>query len=118
MVLINASTRLLYVCFFITRNTVFARFIAQIIRLNAQFPDYAIKKVRLDNAGEFTSQAFNDYCVSMRIDIKYPVPHVHTQNNMAELLIKRLQLIAKPLILRTKLPISIWGDMLYYTLRI
>jgi len=75
--------------------------------LKAQFSDYAIKKVRLDNVGEFTSQAFNDYFVSMGIDVEHPVPHVHTQNGMAKSLIKRLQLIARPLILRTKLPISI-----------
>ena len=42
----------------------FARMLAQIIRLKAQFPDYTIKTTRLDNAGEFTSQAFNDYCMS------------------------------------------------------
>jgi len=96
MVLIDASTRWSHVCLLTTRNTAFARFISQIIRLKTQFPDYAIKKVRLDNAGEFTSQAFNDYCVSMGIDIEHPLPHVHTQNGMAESLIKRLQLIARP----------------------
>jgi len=107
MVLINASSRLLHVCLLTTRNMVFARFIVQIIRLKIQFLDYAIKKARLDIVGKFTSQAFNDYCVSMGIDIERPVPHVHTQNDMAELLIKRLQLIATPLTLRTKLSISI-----------
>ena len=39
----------------------FARLLAQIIRFKPQFPDYAIKTVRLDNAGEFKSHAFNDY---------------------------------------------------------
>ena len=42
----------------------FAKILTQIIRLRAQISDYTIKKVRLDNAGEFTSQAFNDYCMS------------------------------------------------------
>ncbi|CAA7051168.1 unnamed protein product [Microthlaspi erraticum] len=92
----------------------FARFIAQIIRLRAHFPDYAIKKVRLDNAGEFTSAAFNDFCMSVGIDVEHPVPHVHTQNGMAESLIKRLQLIARPLILRTKLPITVWGHAILH----
>ncbi|CAA7051166.1 unnamed protein product [Microthlaspi erraticum] len=92
----------------------FARFIAQIIRLRAHFPDYAIKKVRLDNAGEFTSAAFNDFCMSVGIDVEHPVPHVHTQNGMAESLIKRLQLIARPLILRTKFPITVWGHAILH----
>jgi len=114
MVLIVASTRWSHVCLLTTRNTAFARFIVQIIKLKAQFLDYDIKKVRLDNAGESTSQAFNDYCVSMRIDVEHPVPHVHRQNGMAESLIKRLKLIARPLILRTKLPISIWGHAILH----
>jgi len=109
MVLIDASSRWSHVCLLSTRNVAFARFLAQIIRLRAQFPDYTIKRVRLDNAGEFTSQAFNDYCMSIGIVVEHPVAHVHTQNGLAESLIKRLQLIARPLIMRTKLPISVWG---------
>jgi len=57
------------------------RFFAQIIRLRAQFSDYTIKKVRLDNADEFTCQAFNDYYLSIGIAVEYPVAHVHTQND-------------------------------------
>ena len=60
MVLIDASSRWSHICILSTRNVVFARFLAHIIRLRAQFPDYIIKKVRLDNAGEFTSQTFNE----------------------------------------------------------
>jgi len=83
------------------------RFLTQIIRLRAQFSDYTIKKVRFDNAGEFMLQAFNDYCMSIGIAVEYPVAYVHTQNSLAESLIKRLQLITRPLIMRTELPISI-----------
>ena len=92
----------------------FARFLTQIIRLQAQFPDYTIKKVRLDNTGEFTSQAFNDYFMSIGIAIEHLVAHVHTQNGLAESLIKHLQLIARPLIMRTKLPISVWGHAILH----
>ena len=87
----------------------FARLLAQIIRLKAQFPDYTIKTIRLDNASEFTSQAFNDYCMSTGITVEHPVAYVHTQNRLEESLIKRLQLIAKPLLMRTKLSVSMWG---------
>ena len=61
MVLIDASTRWSHVCLLSTRNASFARMLAQIITLRAQFPDHPIKNIHLDNAGEFTSQAFNDY---------------------------------------------------------
>ena len=57
----------------------FARLLTKIIRLKAQFPDHAIKIIRLDNASEFTSQAFNDYYLSTEITVEHPVAHVHTQ---------------------------------------
>ena len=66
----------------------FVRLLAQIIRLKVQFSDYAIKIIRLDNAGEFTSQTFNDYCLSTGITFKHHVAHVNTQNGLAESLIK------------------------------
>ena len=43
------------------------------------------------------------------IKVEHPVPHVHTQNGIAESLIKRLQLIARPLLMKSKLPSSAWG---------
>ena len=93
----------------------FARLLVQIIRLKTQFPDDAIKIIYLDNAGEFTSQAFNDYCLSTGITVEHPIAHVHAQNDLAELLIKRLQLIARPLLMRTNLPVSIWGHAILHT---
>jgi len=114
MVMIDASSGWSHVSMLTTRNSAFAKFVSQIIRLKAQFPDYAIKKVRLDNVGEFFSQAFNDYCMSIGIDVEHLVCHVHTQNDMTESLIERLQLIARPLILRTKLPISVWGHAILH----
>ena len=56
----------------------FARLLAQIIGLRAQFPNYAIKKIHLDNVGELKSQAFNDYCMSIGIDVEHPIAHTHT----------------------------------------
>ena len=109
MVLINASSRWSHVCLLSTRSVAFARFLTQIIRLRAQFPDYTIKKVRLDNTGEFMSQAFNDYYMSIGIAVDHLVAHIHTQNGLAESLIKHLQLIVRPLIMRIKLTISVLG---------
>ena len=90
-----------HVCLLSTRNLAFVRLLAQIIKLRAQFPNYAIKTICLDNVGEFTSQAFNDYCMSTRIIVEEPVALVHTQNVLAESLIKCLQLIARPLLMGT-----------------
>ena len=118
MVLIDASTRWSHVCLLSTRNVAFARLLAQIIRLRAQFPDHPIKTIRLDNAGEFSSQAFLNYCMSIGIDVQYPIAHVHTQNGLAESFIKRLQLIARPLLLKTKLPLSAWGHAIIHAAKL
>ena len=40
--------------------------------------------------------------------------HVHTQNGLAESLIKRLQLIARPLLMRSSLPSSAWGHAILH----
>jgi hypothetical protein len=114
MVLIDASTRWSHVCLLSTRNIAFVRLIAQIIRLRAQFPDYPIQTIRMDNAGEFTSQAFYDYCLSIGINVEHPVAHTHTQNGLAESFIKRLQLIARPLLMKSKLPVSAWGHAILH----
>ena len=68
------------------RNVAFARLLAQIIRLRAQFLDHLIKTIRLDNVGEFSSQTFIYYCMSIGIDVQHPVAHVHSQNGWLNLL--------------------------------
>jgi hypothetical protein len=62
----------------------------------------------MDNAGKFTSQAFYDYCMSIDINVKHHVAHTHTQNDLAESFIKRLQLIARHLLMKLKLHVSAW----------
>ena len=79
MVLIDASTRWSHVSLLFTRNIAFARLLAKIIRLRTQFPDHPIETICLDNASEFSSQIFlYYYCMSLNIDVQYPVAHVHT----------------------------------------
>ena len=80
----GVQTCALPICLLSTRNTAFARMLAQIIRLWAQFLDHPIKKIRLDNVGEFTSQALNDYYISIGIDVEHPIAHTHTQNGLVE----------------------------------
>ena len=48
------------------------------------------------------------------INIEHSVAHVHTKNGLAESLIKRLQLIARPLLMKTKLPASTWGHAIMH----
>ena len=103
MLLIDASTRWSYVNLLQIRNVALAKLLAQIIQLRNQFLDYTIRRIRLDNAREFKSQTFNDYCMSIEINVNNQVAHVHTQTGIAKSFIKRLQLIAR-LLMRLKLP--------------
>ena len=109
MVLIDASPRWSHVCLLSTRNHTFAKLIVQIIRLRASFPENRIKAIRMDNVVEFTSKAFNDYCLALGINVEHSVPHVHTQNGLAESLIKRIKLTARPLLQDSILPTSCSG---------
>jgi hypothetical protein len=109
MVLIDASTRWSHVCLLSTRNHAFAKIMAQVIRLRANYPEHRIQSIRLDNAAEFSSRAFNDYCMAQGIQVQHSVPYVHTQNGLAESLIKRIKFIARPLIHNCNLPTSCWG---------
>ena len=119
MVLIGASTCWSDVCLLLTRNVALACLLTQIIKLRAHFPDYPIKSIRLDKAGEFTSHVFYDFCSLLGIVVKHPVPHVHTQNDLAESMIKRVQLISRTLLKQSKLPASAWGhDVLHASMLI
>jgi hypothetical protein len=73
MVLIDASTRWSHVCLLSTWNHAFAKLIAQVIRLKVSHPEHQINSIRLDNAAEFSSKAFNDYCMALGTEVQ---PHV------------------------------------------
>jgi len=100
MVLIDASTRWSHISLLSTRNQVFAKLLVQ---LRVDFLDYQIKKTCFDNIGEITSHAFHEYCISIGIEVEHPITHVHTQNRLAKSLLKRLKLVARPLLMRANL---------------
>ena len=63
----------------------------------------------MDNAAEFSSHVFNNYCMALEIQVQHLVPYIHTQNGLAESMIKRIKLIARPMLMNCKLPLSCWG---------
>lgn len=66
----------------------FARLLSQIIKLRTHFPDYSIKRIRVDKARKFTFKVFDEYCEARGLDVEHPLAHVHTQNELKEFLIK------------------------------
>jgi hypothetical protein len=53
--------------------------------------------------------------MTQRIQVQYSVPYVHTQNSLAESLIKRIKLISRPLIHNYNFSISCWGHAVLHT---
>lgn len=68
---------------------------------------WSLGSIRLDNVEGFTSQAFDYYCMSIGTHVEHSIVHVHTQNGLAKLFVKRIKLIAGSFLMRTKLPVSI-----------
>jgi hypothetical protein len=98
MIVIDTSTRWSHVCLLSTRNHAFAKFMTQVIRLKTNYPESMINNIRMDNAAEFLSRAFNNYCMTQGNEVQLFVLYVHTQNDLAESLIKIIKLIARPLL--------------------
>jgi hypothetical protein len=89
-----------------TRNLVFSQILAYIFKLKAKFPENFIKILRVDNVGEFTSKSFDNFCTAAGIDTQYPVSYVHFQNGTVESVIKRIQMIARPMLMMSQLSTS------------
>lgn len=79
----------------ITRNLTFERLLDQLIQLRIHIINNPIKKICLDNASEFTSHVFNEYCIYIRITIEHLVVYAHAQSGLAKSPIKHLKLIAR-----------------------
>lgn len=58
--------------------------LAQILRINAQFPDFSMKVLQIDSGGEYTSSTFDNFCIAIGLDAQYLVPHIHFQNGPAK----------------------------------
>jgi hypothetical protein len=41
----------------------------EVIKLQAHFLESQIKSIHMDNAAEFSSRAFNDYCMALGIEV-------------------------------------------------
>ena len=92
----------------------FPKVLAMLIKFRNHFPDKPIKTLRMDNAREFRSHAFEDYCTATGIELTYTVPYEHSQNGLAEVFVKKIQLITCLLLLHANLPASMWGHAILH----
>ena len=78
MVLVDATGVHFEVTLLSTRNIIFAKLLAMLIKFKAHYPEFPVKTLRMDNAGEFKSQQFEDYCMAIGIELTYSVPYEHS----------------------------------------
>jgi hypothetical protein len=52
--------------------------------------------------------------MSIGINVEHSIAHTHTQNGFTESFIERLQLIARPLLMKSKLPVFTWGHAILH----
>ena len=90
-----------------TRNDVMPKLLVNIIHFKAHFPQYPIKRIRVDNAGEYLSKSMEEFCKANGTDLEVSVAYAH--NTGAENMVKLIQMIARPMLLRSNLPTSCWG---------
>jgi len=107
MVVKDASSRFPNVHLLTSKNEVMPKLLTSIIQIKAQFPDHPIKNVRVDNASEYVSKSFKAFCVVSGINLETSVPYAHNTN--AENFVKLVQLVARPMLLRSNLNLSCWG---------
>jgi hypothetical protein len=109
MVLVDAAGIHFEVTLLSTRNIVFAKLLAMLIKFRTHNLDFPVKTLRMDNAEEFKSQHFEDYCLATGIELTYSVLYEHSQNGLAEAFIKKIQLISRPLLTQAGLPSYFWA---------
>ena len=69
MVLVDAAGIHFEVSLLSTRNIVFAKLLAMIIKFKTHYLDFLVKVLKMDNAAKFKSQDFEDYYVANQTHI-------------------------------------------------
>ncbi|TPX30019.1 DNA-directed DNA polymerase [Synchytrium microbalum] len=114
LVVIDYRTRKSVVTLMDTRSKAMASILSSIFRLQGPFPTNRIQTIRLDNAAEFKSQDFQDYCSANGITLEYSTPYVPQQNGIAEAFNKKVSTVARSLLLASNLPIECWGHAMLH----
>lgn len=55
-----------------------AMLLVHIITFKVQHLDYPIKIIHLNNASEFISKSFYDYCLVVRTQVEHPLAPIYT----------------------------------------
>ena len=92
----------------------FAKVLAMPIKFKTHHLDFFVKTLKMDNAKEFRSQHFEDYCPATRINLTYLVLYENSLNGLAKAFIKKIQLISRPLLIHANLPSHFWAHAILH----
>jgi hypothetical protein len=81
LVLVDASGMHFKVSLLNTKNMVIPKLLAMLLKFWPYFSDCPIKSLRMDNAKEFRSSQFKDYCLASSISLTYLIAYEHLRND-------------------------------------
>ena len=110
----DASSQYVNLSLLSIRNVIFPKLLAMLLKLRTHYPDVAVKMLHMDYTAKFRSYTFEKYCTASGISLTYSVPYEHSQNGLAEAYIKKLQMVAQPLLLHTSLPAIVCGHAILH----
>lgn len=98
------------ICYLLTRkNEVLEKFQEYVKSAEAKF-NTKIERIRCDNGGEYSSQAFKDFCKKKGIKCQYTVARNPEQNGVAERFNRTIMEKARCLIFDSNLEKEFWGE--------
>jgi Reverse transcriptase (RNA-dependent DNA polymerase)/GAG-pre-integrase domain/Zinc knuckle len=109
MPIIEERSRKATVILLQTKNEAFINILKTVFALQTKFPSHPLQSIRLDNAAEFQSKSFLQYCSAHGICLEFSTAYEHQQNGLAENYIKRIQHIARSMLMQCNLPMNSWG---------
>jgi transposase InsO family protein len=109
VVIVDDYTGYIWVDFVSTRGEFRDRF--QIfLNLQKGSHDRIPQRLRMDNAGEFTSHDIQDLCAEKGIEMEPTAPYAHQQNGVAERANRTLREMAATMLIESGLPEAFWAE--------
>lgn len=74
--------------------------------------DVKVKRLRLDNGGEFTSNNFKDFCKQRGMKLEYTMPYSPQSNGKSERMNRTLLNMLRTKLIDSGIPKELWGEAL------
>ena len=106
---IDDKTRYVWVYFIHTKDQVFQKF-REWKAMVEKSTGKALKAIRTDNGGEFTSREFEAYLKTEGVRHELTIPKNPEQNGVAERMNRTLIETARSMLINSKLPLRFWAE--------